>query len=279
MAKYGIRLVRFRQKKEKLITVLKKTNRLAVAFSGGVDSSFLMFTARDVLGDEAMAFMSTGLPHSQRETRQAVSLMESMGVPFQEVPTIRMRREPFTDNTKDRCYQCKKIMWTEIAAAAAKMNIFRLADGVSADDLDEFRPGLVAGREMGVTSPLAEAGLTKAEIRVLAREAGLSNWDKPSTPCLATRIPYGTRLTTGRLAMIETAENFLIELGFPQCRVRYHDDMARIEIPEEELDIMASGTFREKIKNELKRIGFTHVTMDLGGYISGSMDILPRSNQ
>ena len=266
-------------KKEKLAGAIRKARRLAVAFSGGVDSAFLLVTARDILGDDTAAFISVGLPHSRRERHGAVSLAQSLGVRYREVPTGRMSREPFTLNNKDRCYQCKKIMWAEIAAAAGEAGCLCLADGVCADDLDEFRLGLAAGREMGVISPLAEAGLAKQEIRTLAREAGLANWDKPSTPCLATRIPYGTRLTVEILTMVERAEDCLSDLGFSRCRVRHHGGLARIEVPADRLEIMASPDFREKINAEFKHIGFSHVTMDLGGYVSGSMDNLSRSNQ
>ena len=267
------------QKIQKLTETIRKAKHLAVAFSGGVDSSLLLITARDILGDDAMAFISVGLPHARRESNGAVRLAESFGVRYREVPTGRLDREAFTVNNEDRCYQCKKLMWTEIADAAGKAGLFCLADGVCADDLDEFRPGLAAGREMGVISPLAEAGLTKQEIRILAREAGLANWDKPSTPCLATRIPYGICLTTGILAMIEQAEDYLIGMGFSQCRVRYHDGMARIEVPPDRIEIMASNTVREKINAEFKNIGFSLVAVDLNGYVSGSMDNLSRSNQ
>lgn len=271
--------MRVRQKKNNLIDLLKKNEPLAVAFSGGVDSAFLLMTARDILGDGVMAFTSVGLPHPQRETRNAARMAESIGVVHRPVPTARLSRNLFVNNTTDRCYQCKKIMWAEIAAAASGMNIFRLADGVCVDDLDDFRPGLAAGREINVMSPLAEAGLTKQEIRTLAREAGLSNWDKPPESCLATRVPYGTRITREILAMIEQAEECLIALDFPACRVRYHAGMARIEIPEDRIEALSHKTVREKITTGLKDIGFIHVAVDLSGYVSGSMNITPRSNK
>jgi uncharacterized protein len=266
--------MRTREKKTKLTETIKKTGRLAVAFSGGVDSAFLLMTARAVLGDRVAAFTSVGLPHHQRGRREAARLAESIGVLYREVPTGRLARDVFVNNTRDRCYHCKKIMWAEIAAAAAAMNIYRLADGVCLDDLNDFRPGLAAGREMGVISPLAEAGLTKEEIRVLAREAGLSNWDKPPEPCLATRIPYGTRLTPELLTMIERAEECLIGLGFAPCRVRYHAGMARIEVPPDRIAPLSDKAFRGTIITELKNIGFTHVAVDLSGYVSGSMDLV-----
>jgi pyridinium-3,5-biscarboxylic acid mononucleotide sulfurtransferase len=268
--------MRIRGKKAELTDILKKNGRMAVAFSGGVDSAFLLMTAHAVLGDRVAAFTSVGLPHPVRGTREAVRLAERIGVFHREVPTDRLNRDAFVNNAADRCYQCKKIMWTEIAEAASGMNLFRLADGVCADDLAEFRPGLAAGREMGVISPLAEAGLTKQEIRVLAREAGLPNWDKPAEPCLATRIPYGTRLTPELLTMIERAEDHLIGLGFAPCRVRYHGGVARIEVPEAVIASLSDGTFREAIATELKNIGFTHVAVDLSGYASGSMDLVLR---
>jgi uncharacterized protein len=213
-----------------------------------------------------------GLPHPRRGQREAARLAERIGVVHREVPTGRLNRDAFAGNARDRCYQCKKIMWTEIAGAAAELNLHRLADGVCADDLNEFRPGLAAGREMGVVSPLADAGLTKQDIRELAKEAGLDNWNKPAEPCLATRIPYGTRLTPEMLIMIERAEDYLIGLGFSNCRVRYHAGMARIEVPGERIAALSDKAFRQAITTELKKIGFTHVAADLSGHVSGSMD-------
>ncbi len=266
--------MRTKDKKERLTALLKSHNRLGVALSGGVDSAFLLMTARAVLGDGAVAFTSVGLPHAAGESAAAARLAAGIGVLHRKIPTGRLDRREFTENGKDRCYHCKKIMWTEIAEAAAAMDIFRLADGVCADDLNEYRPGLAAGKEMGVFSPLAEAGLTKPEIRELAREDGLPIWDKPSGTCLATRIPYGTRLTPELLTMIERAEGCLIDHGFPQCRVRYHHGLARIEVPPDRITPLSDRTIREPILTVLKNIGFTHVALDLTGYVSGSMDLV-----
>ena len=266
-------------KQQKLAVTIREAKRLAVAFSGGIDSTFLLLTARDILDNDVTAFISTGLPHPRRESRDAARLAQRLGVRCREVPTDRLHRELFTANNKDRCYQCKKLMWTEITEAARETGHACLADGVCADDRDEFRPGLAAGRELGVISPLADAGLTKQEIRGLAREAGLANWDKPSTPCLATRIPYGTPLTPEILTMVERAEDYLIDLGFSQCRVRCHGGLARIEVPAGRIESMASADVREKITAGFRSLGFSHVSMDLDGYVSGSMDNLSRSNQ
>ncbi|MEW6077106.1 MAG: ATP-dependent sacrificial sulfur transferase LarE [Thermodesulfobacteriota bacterium] len=268
------RKMRTREKKAKLTDILSAYDRLAVAFSGGVDSAFLLAAAHAILGDRVAALTSVGLPHPRRGAREAARLAESIGVVHREVPTDRLNRDAFAENTRDRCYQCKKIMWAEIAAAAAELNLFSLADGVCVDDLNEFRPGLAAGREMGVVSPLADAGLTKQDIRELAKEAGLDNWDRPAEPCLATRVPYGTRLTPERLIMIEQAEDCLIGLGFSPCRVRVHAGMARIEVPEEKIAALSDRAFRQVITTEFKKIGFTHVTADLYGYISGGMDLV-----
>jgi uncharacterized protein len=265
-------------KRTKLADILKKYDRLAVAFSGGVDSALLLKTAHAVLGDRVAAFTSVGLPHPRRGSREAARLAERIGVFHREVPTSRLDQAVFANNARDRCYQCKKIMWAEIAKAAAGMDFFALADGVCVDDLDEFRPGLAAGREMGVKSPLAEAGLTKREIRTLAREAGLANWNRPSEPCLATRVPYDNRLTPELLTMIERAEDCLIGLGFSSCRVRYHGGMARIEVPEESIASLSGNDIRGAITAEFKKIGFTHVTADLCGYVSGSMDFALRES-
>lgn len=253
--------------------MLKENSPLAVAFSGGVDSTFLLMTARKILADKVTAFTSISPLHPQRERRAAAHLAETIGVRHRELPTARLSQNLFVNNTKDRCYHCKKILWAEIGETAAGMGISHLADGVCVDDLNDFRPGLAAGKEMGIISPLAEAGLTKQEIRTLAKKAGLSNWDKPAAPCLATRIPYGTRVTPEILAMIEQAEDHLISLGFTTCRVRYHDGTARVEVPRDKIELMSAAAFRTTISTKLQKIGFTHVAVDLTGYVSGSMDL------
>ncbi|MFZ5565277.1 MAG: ATP-dependent sacrificial sulfur transferase LarE [Thermodesulfobacteriota bacterium] len=260
------------EKQKRLEALLEMNGPLAVAFSGGTDSAFLLAVARRVLADNVTALTSAGPMHPARERAEAARMAAGLGVRHILVETGRMADGAFAANRPDRCYVCKKMIWAELKQAAAKLGIGRLADGVCADDLNEHRPGLAAGDEAGIISPLALAGFSKPEIREASRRMGLFTWDKPAGTCLATRIPYGTPITPELLAMIEQAEEVLIEAGYRPCRVRCHGKTARIEVAAEAVESLAARAVRDPIVQKLRRIGFSHVALDLAGYRSGSMD-------
>lgn len=261
-------------KKQRLAALLKAHGPLGVAFSGGADSAFLVAMANNELQDRAVALTSVGPMHAARERAEANRMAERIGIRHILVKTDRMTAEEFIQNRPDRCYACKKMIWAELRKAAESMGIFHLADGVSTDDLNEHRPGLAAGAEAGVISPLAMAGFSKAEIREVSRQMGLLTWNKPAGTCLATRIPYGTRITPEILAMIEQAEEVLITAGYAFCRVRYHGGTARIEVAPEAVESLVAAAVRKPVTEQLKKIGFPHVSLDLSGYRSGSLDVI-----
>ena len=244
---------------------------MAVAFSGGADSTLLLKVALDELGTDkvvALIGVSESFPRSERE--QAVGLAENLGARHIEVMTKEIDTSAFAENTADRCYHCKKELFTKFLAIAKEEGLLVVVDGNNADDLKSSRAGLRAVRELGTHSPLAEAGLTKEEVRHLSKELELPTATKPSSACLATRIPFGTRITREKLAQVEAAEDFLRRLGVTQLRVRHHGDVARIEVTTEEFYLVLNN--RDWIVKEFKMLGFTYVTMDIQGFRSGSME-------
>jgi len=259
-----------KDKMQQLQRILRGYGPLAVAFSGGVDSSFLVAAARQALGDAVTAITVHAPIHSRREVAQAAETAAALGVRHLVLPFAEMDDPAFNANPPDRCYICKRIVFGEILRRAAAMGLPHLAHGVNLDDLGDYRPGLKAAEEMGVLSPLVEAGLTKADIRALSRTMGLNTWDRPSMACLASRIPYGRPITPGVLAMIESAEEFLQDLGFMGCRVRHHGEIARIEVPAPDVERLVRE--REAIAARLRTLGFTHVALDLEGYTQGSLN-------
>jgi uncharacterized protein len=251
--------------------ILLDMGSVAVAYSGGTDSAFLLAIAHDALGDRAAALTadSASVPRAELEAARAIA--SSLNVRHVILPTAELDDPAYRANTSERCYFCKGHYLDELLAYAQAHGFRFLVDGGNVDDLGDFRPGQKAARERGVRSPLQEAGLTKAEIRALARERGLPNWDKPSAACLASRIPYGTPVTAEALAQIERAEAHLHRLGFRQVRVRHHDTIARLEL--EPADLSRAVEQREDIVVALRDAGFTYVTLDLAGFRSGSMNL------
>jgi uncharacterized protein len=237
-----------------------------------VDSTFLVAAARDVLGDGVTAVTVDAPIHSRREIREAGETARLLGVRHVVVPLAEMTAPDFVANPSGRCYTCKRILFAEIFRAAASFGTQRVAHGVNCDDRYDFRPGLKAAEEMGVVAPLVEAGLNKADIRVLSRRMGLPTWSKPSMACLASRIPYGRPITPESLKMVEAAEETLQALGFTASRVRHHGDVARIELAAPELKKIMRPDVRSLVSEKLKALGFTHVALDLDGYRSGSLN-------
>lgn len=260
------------KKKKRLTAILKAYDRLVVAFSGGVDSTFLLAAAQEALGERVTAVTADSPIHSRREIREALETAKALGVKHIVMPFAEMTVPGFAANPPDRCYTCKQIIFAEIIRIAASMGVERVAHGVNLDDLGDYRPGLKAAEEMGVAAPLVEAGLNKADIRALSRRMGLPTWNKPSMACLASRIPYGRPITPGVLKMVEAAEEILQGVGFSGCRVRHHGDVARIEMAARDVNRAMRPAVRSQILKGLKDIGFTHVAVDLEGYVRGSLN-------
>jgi uncharacterized protein len=258
-------------KQKKLAEILLREKKLLVAFSGGVDSTFLLVSAVRVLGkDNVVAFIERGDVYPAQEITRARRFARSLGVKTVVSDADCLKNPEFVRNSPERCFFCKKDLFAKMQETADTLGIRCLADGSNADDMRDFRPGAKAKRIFGVRSPLEEAGLTKEEIRHLSRKMGLPTWDKPAMACLASRIPYGQHITQERLVRIRKAEEFLRQSGFSQVRVRDHQAIARIEIvPGEFQKAVASS---EKIVRRLKGLGYLHVVLDLEGYTTGSMN-------
>ncbi|WP_292731362.1 ATP-dependent sacrificial sulfur transferase LarE [Methanoculleus sp.] len=256
---------------EAIVRDLKAKGPMLVACSGGVDSSLLAALAVRALGRERVRCVLLDSPLlPRREVREAEETAARLDLPLEVVPFPILEDKAFRANRPDRCYTCKKASSRLLKELARRERIGTVADGTNVSDFGTYRPGLAASDEEGVRHPLAEAGATKADIRRIARECGLSFWNKPSAACLATRIPYGDEVTEEALARIEAAEEALHDRGFFQVRVRVHGDVARIEVPPEELERLFAR--RDEVAAALRRIGFTYVALDLAGYRSGSMD-------
>lgn len=260
--------------KERLLhDSLKRHGRVALGFSGGVDSTYLLRAALDALGAERVLAVIADTPSLPRkEFAEALRLAESMGAVCLVIDPDELSDPAYAANPADRCYFCKKHLFSLIAKVAAERGYPVVLDGNNADDAGDYRPGRRAAVELGVKSPLMESGLTKAEIRELSARAGLPTADKPAMACLASRVPYGTPVTAEVLAQVERAEDALRASGFVQCRVRHHGDVARIEVPAQDLPRLMGDALRERLVLEIKAAGYRYVTLDLQGYRMGSMN-------
>ena len=243
-----------------------------VAFSGGVDSSFLLKVAHDVLSERVLAVTAQSATFPAREYDEAVCFAAEWQIPHRTVLSEELDIDGFSDNPTNRCFLCKSELFSKIRALAAEAGYAHVAEGSNADDLLDFRPGLQAIKAQGIISPLREAGLTKQEIRDLSQMLGLRSWDKPSFACLSSRFPYGEKITREKLAQIDQAEQYLLDLGFRQVRVRHHGTIARIEVEEREIDRIMAEKTRLDIHDHFKKLGFAYVCLDLKGYRTGSMN-------
>ncbi len=259
------------EKYDRLISYLKSLESVAVAFSAGVDSTFLLKAAREALGKNAIAITAKHASFPARESKDADEFCHLLGVEMISATVDQLAIEGFCSNPKDRCYICKKALFTTLLQLAHDNGFKYVAEGSNQDDLGDYRPGLRAIEELGIKSPLREAGLTKDDIRALSKELGLPTWNKPPFACLATRIPYGEEITEEKLRKIDASEQILFDLGFPQFRVRSHGDIARIEIEPSQFAKIIEPEVSAAIDSRLKDLGYKYVTLDLKGYRTGSM--------
>ncbi len=267
------------KKLKRLRSIIRGYGSLVVAYSGGVDSAYLMSVAHDMLGENAIAVTakSPSLPAS--ELADATALAEKLGWRHRIIETQEVSDPRYAANDARRCYFCKSNLYVRLAELFTSDQWPAIANGTNIDDLGDYRPGLDAASERRVNSPLVDAGLTKSDIRSLSRDAGLPTWDKPAQACLASRVPYGTPVTIETLSRIEAAEEALKDLGLRQLRVRHHGKTARIEVPEEDLAALIVPETRNEVVKRLRKIGYAYVTLDLAGYRSGSLnEVLPGSS-
>ena len=258
--------------------ILQGFESAIVAYSGGVDSTVLARVAAEVLGDRVIACTAVSPSLAAAELAAAQEAAQAMGIELRLVRTGEVEREDYARNMPDRCYVCKGTLFARLAEIAQSEGFRYILYGANADDGTDYRPGARAAVEAGVHAPLAQAGLTKDDVRAIARVYGLPNWDKPASPCLASRIPYGQRVTVEKLRQIEDGEQILRRLGFREARVRHHGDIARIEVSRDELPRIIAPEAADEISQGLLRLGFTHVAVDLRGFRSGSLnEALPRA--
>jgi uncharacterized protein len=258
------------EKLEKLINNLKKMEKVAIAFSGGLDSSFLAKIAYDTLKNDALAITINSPVFPKWEQEHAKRIASEIGIKQIIVDFNQVNIKDFSENSKERCYLCKKELFSKILSIAKKNNIQLILDGSTADDSMDYRPGIRALRELKIVSPLKDLKFSKNEIRTLSKKMGLITWNKPSFACLASRFPYGIKITKDRLETIEKAEDFIRNLDVKQFRVRYHNEIARIEVLKDDFNIILKNS--EKIINYFKKLGFKYVTLDIEGYRAGSLN-------
>ncbi|MGB2906581.1 MAG: ATP-dependent sacrificial sulfur transferase LarE [Candidatus Aminicenantaceae bacterium] len=267
------------EKYDRLKALLQDLGRVLVAFSGGVDSTFLLKVAFDELGENVLAVIATSETYPEKEIQEATLLAESMNVRYRIIQSCEMENPDFVANPPDRCYHCKMELFSRMQVIADSENIPYVLDGANFEDTGDYRPGSRAAEELKVRSPLKETGFVKDEIRELSRHLGLPTWNKPAMACLSSRFPYYTRIHSEALGQIAQAEEFLRSLGLSQLRVRHHETIARIEVPPEDIARLMDPQLREAIVRRLKQLGYAYVTLDLAGYRTGSLNEILSEDQ
>lgn len=268
------------RKLSELRRLLQEMPSALVCYSGGVDSAFLLKVAHDALGTSLHALTAVSPSLAIRELALAKGLALDLGVQHILVETNELSREGYRDNPPDRCYFCKTELMVAASAEAKRLGYDNILIGTNADDVQGHRPGMKATQEYGAKHPMVEVGLTKAEIRSLSKSLGLPTWNRPQMACLSSRFPYGTKISRERLGRVERFEDGLVALGFEGSRVRFHDQVARIEVPVEQLQRVVAPEVREALIVLGKELGFSYVTLDLAGYRTGSLnEVLPQKGQ